>query len=257
MASENPQRQRNVPLQGAPNCRDLGGYVSADGRRVKWKYIYRSDSLADLSDADIPVVTSLGLRTLLDLRHESERQRKPNRTLPGTLPQTHSFGFLPHGNQEIFRRVSAGTITLAELDEACCAAYRRFLPEPTFPKLIDLLLAPQAFPMLIHCTSGKDRTGYAAAVVLMALGVPRATIIEDFMLTNQHRRDISYLVGDKADPTVVDTLSGVHAGYLEASFAAIDAAWGSAEGYLRNALGLSEDRQRRLQDLLLEPVAGK
>lgn len=254
MTSEHPQRQRNVPLQGAPNCRDLGGYVSADGRRVKWKHIYRSDSLADLSDADIPVVTALGLRTLLDLRHESERERKPNRTLPGTPPQTHAFGFLPYGNKEIFRRVSDGSITLAELDEACCEAYRRFLPEPTFPKLIDLMLTSEAFPLMIHCTSGKDRTGYASAVVLMALGVPRATIIEDFLLTNHHRRDISYLVGDKADPKVVDTLSGVRAGYLEASFAAIDATWGSEEGYLRDALGLSADRRRHLQDILLEPA---
>ena len=256
MTSENSQRQRNLSLQGAPNCRDLGGYVSADGRRVKWQHIYRSDSLADLSDADIPVVTSLGLRTLLDLRHEMERQRKPNRVLPGSLPQTHSFGFLPYGNKEIFRRVSDGTITLAELDDACCEAYRRFLPEPTFPKLIDLLLTPNAFPMLIHCTSGKDRTGYASAVVLMALGVPRATIIEDFMLTNRHRRDISYLVGDKADPKVVDVLSGVRPEYLEACFTAIDATWGSEEGYLRDALGLSADRRRHLQDLLLEPATG-
>jgi protein-tyrosine phosphatase len=250
--SPNAQSPRSVPLQGAPNCRDLGGYLAADGRRVKWKHIYRSDSLADLTDADLPIAAALGLHALIDLRDESERQRKPNRDLPGKPHAVHACGFLPYGNRELFSRVVSGTVTLEQLELACLEAYGRFPPEPTYAKLLELLLTPDAFPLMIHCTSGKDRTGFASAVVLMALDVPRATIIEDFMLTNQHRRDISFLVGDKADPAVVEVLSGVKPSYLEASFAAIDARWGSTANYLRDGLGLSDQRRKTLQDALLE-----
>ncbi|MCK9284803.1 MAG: tyrosine-protein phosphatase [Rhodocyclaceae bacterium] len=248
---------RSVGLQGAPNCRDLGGYPAADGRRVKWRHLYRSDSFADLTDADLPVVQSLGLRTLVDLRHASERERKPNRELPGMPPKVHTFPFLPYGHVDIFKRVSEGRMTLVQLEQDVWEAYRRFLPEPVFPKMIDLLLTPGVFPMLIHCTSGKDRTGYTTAVVLLALGVPRDVIIEDFLVTNRHRRDIGYLVGDKADPAVVEVLSGVHASYLEASFTAMEQQWGSTDAYLRDALGLSDRRRQQLQDLLLERVAEK
>ncbi len=253
--SPSTETSRNVGLQGAPNCRDLGGYPAADGRRVKWKHLYRSDSLADLTDADLPVVRSLGLRTLVDLRHAFERERKPNRAVPGTSPTLHTFPFLPYGHVDIFQRVSEGRITLSELEQGCWEAYRRFLPEPVFPKVIDLLLTPDVFPMMIHCTSGKDRTGYTTAVILLALGVPREVIIEDFLVTNRHRRDIGYLVGEKADPAVVDMLSGVGASYLEASFAAMEETWGSTDGYLSGALGLTDERRRRLQDILLECAA--
>ncbi|MCK9284804.1 MAG: tyrosine-protein phosphatase [Rhodocyclaceae bacterium] len=245
---------RRLPLQGAVNFRDLGGYRTSDGRQVKWNRIYRSDSLAELTDADVDAVASLGLRTLLDLRYQLERDKKPNRPLPGPLPETHAIGFYPLNNLKLFDRISEGTLTVEELDAWCCTSYRLFLPEPTFAQVLEKLLAPQAFPALIHCTSGKDRTGFASAVVLAALGVPRETIMEDFLLTNQYRRDISYLVEEKSDPAVVYALSGVQPEYLEACFNAIDSTWGSDEAYLRGGLGLSAEDQQRLQDILLEPI---
>lgn len=252
-AAEETSPGRRVPLEGAVNFRDLGGYRTSDGRRVKWRHLYRSDSLADLTEADVPCVAALGLRTLMDLRHQSERERKPNRPLPGPLPETHAIGFLPHRNRELFQAISSGEMGVDLLDEWCREAYRRFLPEPTFAQVLDRLLAPAALPALIHCTSGKDRTGYASAVVLMALDVPRQTIVEDFLLTNRHRRDIRYLVSPDADPAVVHAMSGVRAEYLEACFDAIDAEWGSTERYLAGALGLDAERRRHLQHLLLEP----
>lgn len=250
--AEDTAALRHFPLTGAVNFRDLGGYLTSDGRRVKWRHVYRSDSLADLTDTDAKTVASLGLRVLLDLRHESEREKKPNRPLPGTPPATHPIGFLPRSNPEMLGRVAAGTMTKQVLDDWYHDSYRRFPQEPTYAQLVEKLRVGQPFPLLIHCTSGKDRTGFAAAVVLMALGVPRQTIIDDFMLSNRYRRDLRFLVGEKADQEVLEVLASVRPSYLEATFDAIDAEWGSDEAYLRRALGLSEAQQKALQDTLLE-----
>jgi protein-tyrosine phosphatase len=106
--------------------------------------------------------------------------------------------------------------------------------------------------MLIHCTSGRDRTGFASAVLLMAMGVPRATIAEDYALSNQYRRDLTFQIGGSVQAEVMATLTNAHSDYLAASFQAIDEGWGSDAAYLRAALGLSEERRNRLQEKLLE-----
>ena len=243
---------RHLPLQGAVNFRDLGGYHTVDGRRLKWKHLYRSDSLAELSDADLAVVSGLKLRNLCDLRHQDERDKKPNRQLPDPAPEVHAIGFYPNRHEDLMHMVKTATINVDSLNQLCNDAYGRFHQVPNFARLFEVLLRPDAFPTLIHCTSGKDRTGFATATVLLVLGVPRETIIEDFLLTNHYRRDLTFLVGKDGDPAVVKALSSVEAEYLLSAFRGIEQGWGSEEGYIRNGLKVSREQQQYLQDLLLE-----
>jgi protein-tyrosine phosphatase len=248
-----PIRARRVSLQGVVNFRDLGGYATADGRLTRWGRIFRSDVLADLTDTDLSVLSGIGLRTICDLRSESERLSKPNRILSGTAVGIHAIGFMPHRGDELLADTKAGRISVTDIENRVREIYRRFVTDQcgTFARLLELI-DTEPLPLLIHCTSGRDRTGFASAVLLMALGVPRAIIAEDYALSNEYRRDLTFQIGGSVQPEVMATLTNAHTDYLAASFRAIDEGWGSDDAYLCAALGLSEDHRNRLQEKLLE-----
>jgi protein-tyrosine phosphatase len=142
---------------------------------------------------------------------------------------------------------------VSDIENRVREIYRRFVTDQcgTFARLLELI-DTEPLPLLIHCTSGRDRTGFASAVLLMALGVPRAIIAEDYALSNKYRRDLTFQIGGSVQPEVMATLTNAHTDYLAASFRAIDEGWGSDDAYLCAALGLSEDRRNRLQEKLLE-----
>jgi protein-tyrosine phosphatase len=208
--------------------------------------------LADVSDADLSVLDGLGLRTICDLRSDAECAQKPNRPAVGIEPIVHRIGFMPYRGDELLAAARAGAIAPRQIETRVREIYRRFVTDqaPQFAKLLELLQT-EPLPMLIHCTSGRDRTGFASAVILMALGVERAAITEDYLLSNHYRRDLTFQIGGPVDDSVMATLTNAHPDYLAAAFDAIDTGWGSAEGYLRQALGLSAAGRQLLHDRLL------
>lgn len=244
---------RRLPLSGAVNFRDLGGYETADGRRLRWGRVFRSDSLAELGDQDLALLQSLGLRTVCDLRGEPERVHKPNRSL-GPAVTTHAIGFMPHGGEELLASARDGSIGPAEIESRVQDIYRRFVVEQSaiFARLLRLIADADSLPLVFHCTSGRDRTGFATAMLLTALGVPRATIETDYQLSNDYRRDLTFQVGGIVAPEVMAALTQAHPSYLAAALTTIDQHHGSTERYLREALGLDDTTSARLQALLLE-----
>jgi protein-tyrosine phosphatase len=257
-AAEPAEPARHLGLQGAVNFRDLGGYRGVDGRRVRWRTVYRADSLAELSDADLARLHAIGLQTVVDLRHDEERQHRPSRLPAGTdqtpALQTHALGFYPTGGRALLQAVRAGTCSARQVADGLRQAYAAFplTHREPYARMLALLASARALPALVHCTSGKDRTGFASAVLLMALGVDRGTIQDDYLLTNQYRRDLAFMVGAEVDPAVMDALTQAHPSYLAAAFEAIDQHWGGTPGFLREGLDLSAAAQARLQGLLLD-----
>lgn len=244
---------RRVPLNGAVNFRDLGGYTTADGRRLRTGQVFRSDQLADLSDADLGLLSGLGLRHICDLRADSEREQKPNRAVPGTT--VHAIGFMPLGGDALM--AGAAALTVEKIEQVVGKIYLDFVTERTahFARLFELMLEPGALPLLIHCTSGRDRTGVASALLLTALGVPRETVAADYDLSNQYRRDLAFQLGTGVDPVVMNAITRAHPAYLTLAFEAIEQGWGSTDNYLRKALRLSDAARERLKSLLLEAPA--
>ncbi|WP_022978573.1 tyrosine-protein phosphatase [Nevskia ramosa] len=244
---------RRLPLSGAVNFRDLGGYETVDGRRLRWGRVFRSDSLAELGDADLALLQSLGLRTVCDLRGEPEREHKPNRPLGATVT-THAIGFMPHGGEELLAGARDGSIDPSEIEIRVQDIYRRFVIEQSasFARLLRLIADADSLPLVFHCTSGRDRTGFATAMLLSALGVPRTTIEADYRLSNDYRRDLTFQLGGIVAPEVMAALTQAHPSYLTAALTTIDQHHGSAERYLREALGLDDTTRARLEALLLE-----
>jgi protein-tyrosine phosphatase len=244
---------RTIPLANASNLRDLGGYPAADGRRVRRGVIYRAPALLALSDADIEAVASLGLRTICDFRGVRESQANPV-ILAGAeavkLPIEPSVGA---GLRDILRTGQAtGHVSPDEMLELLREAYQAYALQSfdRYRVLFDLLRDDRNLPLLFHCSAGKDRTGFGAALLLTALGVSWDHVLHDYLATNRlWRREIARNF-DLPQP-VKDTLLGAHAVLLTAAFDAVRGAYGSVDAYLERAIGLDAAARAELADRLL------
>jgi protein-tyrosine phosphatase len=248
--------QRRVLFEGAANFRDLGGYPAIGGRRTRWERLYRADNLAGLTEADLLRLEAIGLATLIDFRTPIERQASPDRLPAGSSIRRVELGFLPAGTLEMLKLVKLGTISPPELERRVIAQYRLFCADHNeeYRQALAIALKPDSYPLLIHCTSGKDRTGFAAALLLMTLGVSRETVLEDYHLTNLYRRAVPQLFGPDTPEEIVTILLSAQPKYLEAAFDEIDRLYGSFEAYLKAALGVDDADRRRLVELLTEAV---
>ena len=251
------RRQRRLDFEGAVNFRDIGGYPAGAGRRTRWRTLYRADSLADLTPADLDRLDALGLRTLIDFRLPEERRAKPDRLPSSGAINAIELGFIPRGVLEMLNLVKSGAIDASEVERLVTAQYRRYCVDHTheYRRVLEIATAPEGYPLLLHCTSGKDRTGYGVAVLMLAVGVPRDVVLEDYTLTNRHRRAVPQLFGPNTSEDVVRTLLSADPAYLEAALDEVDQAYGSFDAYLEKTLGVSERARARLVDLLTEPDA--
>jgi len=166
------RNERIVPLVGASNFRDLGGYPTVDGGSTRWGTLFRSDALHELTEPDIKVLRDLGLKTIVDLRMVAE-VRKSGRGLLGFEPATYD----EDGGES--RGIPAPT------DEDLSNRYMWYLDIGREPlaQALRVLGDTANYPLVFHCAAGKDRTGVLAALVLDIVGVERTVIIEDYVLT--------------------------------------------------------------------------
>jgi protein-tyrosine phosphatase len=250
-----PQRQRRLDFEGAVNFRDLGGYPAAGGRRTRWGVLYRADSLADLTEPDLERLRALGLKTLIDFRLPIERLAKPDRLPAGTSIEAIELGFVPAGTLEMLELVKSGEIDADKLERKVTAQYRLFCVDHAdeYRRVFEVAANRERYPLLIHCTSGKDRTGYGAALLLLSVGVPRELVMRDYDLTNQYRRAVSHLFGPATSKEVADLLLSARSQYLEAALDEIDQRFGSLDAYLEQALGVDAAARGRLVEALTEP----
>ena len=237
-------------LQGASNFRDIGGYRSADGRRVRCGQIFRSDHLAGLTSEDLARLASLGIGHSLDFRGAAECAATPY-DIPGV--QRVALTIEPTVIARMQALVAQGVVpTAEETVELMRETYRDFVNRnaDTYGRFMKHLLE-QPTPQVFHCTAGKDRTGFAAALVLSALGVDRATIEHDYLLTNQLYKRDARLEG-QGHPHVMKVLWQVQPEFLHAAFEAVDAQHGGMTDYLHGAIGLTPQELAELQHMLLE-----
>src|SRR5262249_16910325 len=157
--------------------RDLGGYPTLDGRTVRWRQIFRSNHLGRLTAADIEVVQRLGVRRAFDFRGLEERAIAVCGVETITV---HSLPIEPTVVATLRARLAAGSLSADDALEIMRESYRSYVRYNThsFRALFAHLLKDHA-PLVIHCTAGKDRTGFACALVLHALGVADEVIAED------------------------------------------------------------------------------
>jgi protein-tyrosine phosphatase len=241
---------RSLQLSGATNFRDLGGYAGQGGRTVRWRQLFRSDHLADLTTEDLLTIERLGVARVFDFRGKTERLAQAC-AIPGAV--VHSLAIEPTVVQGLKALIDAGElVTVDNTVGLMQQTYRDFVRDnsPRFAQFFGHLLADDA-PLVFHCTAGKDRTGFAAALLLEALGVPRDIILQDYLLTNDFYQIPTANPAD-LPPEVMNVLWRVQANFLDAAFEVVEADFGSVPRYLKEALGLDAQAQERLVALYLQ-----
>ena len=241
---------RSIALQGASNFRDLGGYPGLGGRTVRWRRLFRSDHLARLSTQDQQALAGLGIARAVDLRGEAERNALAY-ALPGV--QYHPLTIEPTVVQRIQEVLRSGA-SLSPQDAAGLMqdTYRGFVHDnaPRFAALLRMLVERDD-PLVFHCTAGKDRTGFAAALILLALGVPREVVMQDYLLTNALYRPPASLASH-TPPEVMQVLCGVQEDFLDAALHMVDAQYGGSTPYLEHVLGLDAAARSALAQRYLQ-----
>jgi protein-tyrosine phosphatase len=267
-AQDLPAPGTSLGIASVPNLRDAGGYATADGSMVRRGVAYRSNQLNPISPDDMKKIADLGLKNDFDLRTAEEREAKPDE--------------LPAGVKNVWLNVLAGAngISPAEVDKlmsdpkaanamlgdgkasaAFVKTYREFITLPSanaaFRQLFVELGEKNQLPSLYHCTTGKDRTGWASAALLTLLGVPEDKVYEDYLKSNEYilpayKNFIDRFVAAGGQPSIPQALLGVKAEYLQASFDQVKTQYGSIENYFDKGLGIDRARQQKLRDLFLQ-----
>ncbi|MEV0319577.1 tyrosine-protein phosphatase [Streptomyces sp. NPDC050658] len=248
---------RLIPLQGAVNTRDLGGYRTYDGEQVRYGRVFRADALTKLTDADLGTLAKLGLKKVVDYRVPAEVQYDgPDRLPPGLTATAR-----PVNDNGLFTTLmtvigSKDPVKQEEMlgngkaEAFMRDVYRTFVADGTnrgqfAATLRDIARGGDAAPLLFHCTAGKDRTGWTSYLLLRALGVPERTAVGDFLASNTYRAAYDAKVreglkqsGMMQNPDLLIPLQEVRTGYLEAALDEAKKRYGSLNGYLTKGLGL-------------------
>lgn len=255
---------RMLDFEGIHNFRDLGGYTTGDGRSVQWGKLYRSGHLASASSHDLRQLQRLQVHTLIDFRSAAERAEEPSR-LPDPVPfSVVNIPTLDEGNRamvgELRQRVETGDFDGFDPDAFMLEANRQFATRFTaeYRDFMHQVLEADGRPVVWHCTAGKDRTGFAAAILLRVLGVPEDQIMADYLASREpslaarrgELRLLRLFKGEEAADTVAVML-GVEERWLATAFATIDSHWESFDRYVTEGLQLSEEDVERLRQNLL------
>ncbi|WP_328908409.1 tyrosine-protein phosphatase [Streptomyces sp. NBC_00234] len=264
------QTARAVPASTVFNLRDLGGIALAHDRRVRQGILLRSGQLSDLDTENDMAVAALGIRTVVDLRTADERQWAPDRLpsgarlfvadvlgdKPGVAPaRIKALLSDPAGAEEVLgggraEDLFAETYRQMVLSPGAAAAYRAFL---------ETVADPRARPVLFHCTAGKDRTGWAAALVLLIAGASREAVRAEFLAVNPAVRAafapyVQGFLDAGGSPEIVSAIVEVRPRYLDAALDAVDERWGGLDGYIRDGLRLPGPVVERLRADLAVPA---
>jgi protein-tyrosine phosphatase len=255
-------------IPSIPNLRDLGGHVTRDGRRTRSGLLYRSEQLSGMTDHDMPAFADLGLKRIYDLRTAVERAAGLDR--------------VPAAAQDVVEDI------LADEQQSAAANLFKLFAEPAkanamlgggraagmFHKVyVDLVSLPSArngysemfteiadpdnLPALFHCTTGKDRTGWAAAALLMLLGVPDKAVMDDYLASNdfilpEYQSLIDKYTSAGVEEEILLAILGVHREYLETSLQEMRDQYGSIEGYFSRGLDIGAAGQQALRERFLD-----
>ena len=244
----------SLSLASVPNLRDIGGWSTRDGGRVVSGALYRSTDLSRLTGPDVPALAGLGIRSVFDLRTTAEQASAPD-ILPAGA-EYHPLDVLadstmavPADLMVLLADPPAATAALTgdRVTSLFDSAYREIIALPSartaYRALFTDLAVADRRPALVHCTTGKDRTGWAAAALLMLLGVPDEEVLAEYLLTNDLLLPALAPMFDQfreagGDPAVLRPVFGVDPAYLAAGLDEMHDRFGSIEGYFSDGLGL-------------------
>jgi len=280
-----PPRERLIVFENCCNFRQLGGYVTEDGKqRVMYGKLYRSAALHNMTDKDKATMKSrTGIEVIMDLRYAPERERKPDPVFEGVegegipcisleVPAADFSAVVDRGMKPSSGDMASDARNTVEVAKE--VALRSYVLMPFKNASIGRMLAHMRAgrTLLWHCSAGKDRTGILAMVALAVLGIPLPTIVEDYMLTNEYSKNRFQEILDgfrpmmeclagctmEEDPNkviaVVQQFVGVQAESIKGAYNAVISRYGNFEKYVQEEYGVSPLDVQIIRAQYLEPI---
>jgi len=248
---------RHIDIKGGYNIRDLGGYKTKDGGTITWGKIFRAGLLTHIKDDHDPLMIDMNLKTICDFRATDEQAASPDCWFqldqlnqislpvgdgrPDKFPWLNEQSLSPGRDHHLYKSNRSYVLRHSE-------RYKRFF---------EILLDEANYPLLFHCTAGKDRTGFGAVLLLAALGVEWEIILEDYLLTNVYLKDFAEFMSaqiaknSEVDQSLIMTIFQANKDYLNGALDVIHKSYGSIEQYMEEALDVGYDERERLKTILL------
>ncbi|QLG87937.1 tRNA adenosine(34) deaminase TadA [Chitinibacter bivalviorum] len=266
--SEQKAKPTPIQIDGLLNFRDLGGLKTADGSVIKHGMIFRSEQWFGLSETALEQARALNLRSVWDFRSFSEQTRHPDPHLPlvenywrdvlADTEQTIAFNLVQLLEQPELMQQHLGQ---GQAEQMMLALYRDMVASPTAQQVyadwLNNLCSIEQYPIMYHCTAGKDRTGWATVLLLSILGVPHERILRDYMLSHErviqkYQTLIEHCVAAGGDREILHAIFGVQARYLKAALHEVKKQAGTMSRYLSHVLKINPAQQRQIQTILLQ-----
>ncbi len=263
---------RHLRFPGTINFRDMGGYATADGGRVKPRCLFRSGHLAHAEPEGLSEIAALNITLVCDFRIDDERAEHPNEFHDSHAPKTHAFSVWPVSTPGVHistQKMLRGEIGFEKAEGMQGSGYREFVREQSdrFAAMFATILEDDHPALLLHCSAGKDRTGIASAMLHVTLGVSREDAVADYMQSSHGqgaRAQSMYYIEKEwaefegAEPACsqedVLALFSAHPNKINAAFDEMQKVGGSVEGYIRDVLGVNESAQMELKRRYVEPA---
>lgn len=266
-----PNYERLLPLEGGRNFRDLGGYKTVDGKTVKWRKVFRSGIMSELTENDYKYLADLGIVTICDYRASDERANEPTDWKAGVIDYV-TFPDPVEGNpadNPMFKALMDPDATAEDVKKGMAEGYYKIAYDqaPNYAIMFDRLAAGE-IPLAFNCSAGKDRAGTSAALLLTALGVPRETIVHDYSLSDDYVDYMEAFMSDEKRKEAkegnspyaflfeipkekVAPLLASHPEYIEATFAALEDKHGSVMNFIKEELDVTDAELTAIRSALL------
>lgn len=267
VTTETVQPGKSLGIASVSNLRDLGGYKTRDGSIIMTGKVYRANQLSGISPEDFQTITDLKLKSAYDLRTELERSIRPdelpdgvNYVIVDVLADAEEAN--PAVLEQLLQNPQQANAELGggKAEAGFIESYRQFITLPSaqnaYRELFSSLGDEQKLPAVFHCTTGKDRTGWAAAAFLTLMGVSEDDILEDYLRSNEYILDnyksvVDAFVEGGGDRNIPEAILGVRKEYLDAAFDEMQTQYGSIEMYFSEGLGIDAAQQKALRKLYL------
>lgn len=250
------ETEKVIRIRKVTNFRTVGSIKNTEGRVLKEGKLYRSAHLHKLKKKSFDDVERLGIKEIIDLRNSKEIAQKPDQ-LPARITYKKYSAFEDEGDQlaQAKKLVLKGKVNASDADKRMIDFYREYVTEnPETIRTIITEIMESKEPILYHCTAGKDRTGIITALILTILKFDKETIYNDYLLSNNYRKDLVqkrlrlantlHFLYPKMDLQVLEKLSWVEKKYLDAAFEEIHKKYGSTDVYIRQILSISDIKRR-------------
>ncbi|ALS00406.1 hypothetical protein ATZ33_03155 [Enterococcus silesiacus] len=262
--------ERRLPLANLYNCRDMGGYATNDGRMTSWGKVFRSDALHQLDEQGRAYIERMKVKRIIDFRSPEEIMKDPNKP----ISDSETFNFNPHADVaqqastqsvskkdeekiaqlEIMVQTEEGRAQLNKNRNAMIKQMEQLVvgqnAVKAYKQFFEMLLQEEVTPLIFHCQGGKDRTGWAAALYLGALGVDKEQIYQDYLLTDQMnaprnaKRMAIYkkYTNDEDVLAFLASLQQTRKDYLDGAYNIIEESYGTIQQYLKAVLDVDDTK---------------